>query len=330
MRLPPIDRRARGFSLPELLVTVAIGLLILLGMITMFINNNRAQAEVERANRQIENGRYAVSVLTTDLRNAGFYGEYDPTELDPPPGVPDPCAATLAALRAALPLHVQGYGAGDTLPSCISDVKPGTDVLVVRHTRSCADGDPGCDDGDPPGPLFQASLCANQSELGSGNPADHFALDTDPANLNRHQRDCTPTAGSGTLAVTRRFLTNIYFVANNDQPGDGIPTLKRAELRIVNGQPSFATIVPLVEGIANLQFEYGLDTDGDGVVDQYTAAPATANGCAAADCAVGNWRSALSVRLSVLALNTDPGASARPHAFQSTVLMPNPTGRKQQ
>lgn len=334
MRIPPNARpRARhvsaGFSLPELLVTVAIGLLILLGMITMFLNNNRAQTEVERANRQIENGRYAVALLSTDLRNAGFYGEYDPTELDAPPGVPDPCAATLGALRAALPLHVQGYGAGDTLPSCVTDVKAGTAVLVVRHTRSCAVGDPGCDDGDPAGPLFQASLCDNLTELGSGNPADHYALDTDSSKLNRHKRDCTPAAGSGTLAPVRRFLTHIYFVANNDQPGDGIPTLKRAELRIVNGQPSLATIVPLAEGIDNLQFEYGLDLDGDGVVDQYTAAPGAANGCADAACAVSNWRNALTVRLSILARNTDPGASAKPHAFQSTVLMPNPTGRKQ-
>src|SRR3546814_6579575 len=61
---------------------------------------------------------------------------------------------------------------------------------------------------------------------------------------------------------------HIYFLANNDKPGDGIHTLKRAEL----GAAGF-TIVPLVEGIDALQFEFGIDTNGDGNPDAYTADP---------------------------------------------------------
>jgi type IV pilus assembly protein PilW len=318
----------QGFSIPELLVAVAIGMLILAGMVTLFVRNSRTQNEVERANRQIENGRYAIALLSTDLRNAGFYGEFDPTPLANPPGVPDPCSPTLPALHAALPLHIQGYAAGDTLPSCISDVKPGTAVLVVRHTRSCISGNPDCDADGIDGPLFQASLCDNLSELGSGDPANHYALDTVATGLTRHQRDCTPAAGTGTLAVSRRFMTHIYFVANNDQDGDGIATLKRAELRLTDGRLGFVT-VPLVEGIDDMQFDYGIDTSGDGVPDLYTAAPGGAAGCAQPDCAARNWRNALTVRVSVLARNLDNGGSNKRHAFQSTVLMPNPAGRKQ-
>jgi type IV pilus assembly protein PilW len=320
MRTPSLRRPSseHGFSIPELLVAVAIGMLILAGMTTLFVRNSRTQSQVERANRQIENGRYAIALLTTDLRNAGFYGEFDPTPLADPPGVPDPCSPTLDALRAALPLHVQGYAAGEELPSCLTDVKAGTAVLVVRHTRTCTSGNPDCDADGIVGPLFQASLCDNLSELGSSNPANHYALDTATAALNRHRRDCTATAGTGTLAVTRRFMTHIYYVANNDKAGDGIPTLKRKELRLESGQLNFAT-VPLVEGVDNFQLDYGIDTSGDGVVDQYTATPSTAH----------DWRNALSVRVSVLARNTDRGNDSRRQAFQSTVLMPNPAGRKQ-
>ena len=136
----PPRAAARGFTLPELLVAVAIGLLILAGMTTLFVRNSHAQQAVERANRQIENGRYAIDVMSVDLRNAGYYGEYDPTELPTPPGVPDPCALTVGALKAALPLHVQGYDAGAAMPGCLTDQKSGTDVLVVRHTRACVKG----------------------------------------------------------------------------------------------------------------------------------------------------------------------------------------------
>lgn len=352
---PSPVRRAAGFSLPELLVSVTMGLFIVLAMVTLFYHNSRAQAEIERANQQIESGRYAVDLLANDLRNAGFYGEFDPTQLPDPAAVPDPCAATLAALKAMLPLHVQGYDVGDTLPSCVSDVRTGTALIVVRHTRACVSGDPNCSANDPAGPLFQASLCNNASELGSANPADWYALDVDPAQLTRHQRDCTETAGSGTLAVTRRFQTHIYFVANNDKPGDGIPTLKRAELRYVDGVLGFGTIVPLVEGVENVQFEYGIDTAGDGTVGLYTTAPAGANGCALPACAVSNWRNVVAVRLHVLArspsptpgfvdtktyrLGTGADGNARTagpandgfkrHVFQTVVTLANPVGRKQ-
>jgi type IV pilus assembly protein PilW len=350
----PQRRRARGFTIAELLVSVAIGLVILAGMTTMFVKNSRAQGEIEKANRQVENGRYAIDVLTGDLRNAGFYGEFDPTVLATPAALPDPCAATVAALQGALPLHVQGYDGGPNLPSCIGDVRSGTDVLVVRRTSTCVSGDPTCDNGDIEGPLFQASLCNNASELDSGNPADFYALDTDASRLTRHQRNCSAAAGTGTRAVARRYLTHIYFVANNDKRGDGIPTLKRAELRLVDGALAFTT-VPLAEGVDNLQLEYGVDTDDDGLANVFTATPGTANGCAEPVCAAANWRNVLSVKLNLLSRSTEPtqgytdrktyvlGIDAagdanvvaaandayKRHVFQSLVPLPNPAGRKQ-
>jgi type IV pilus assembly protein PilW len=341
-------RRSAGFSMPELLVSVTMGLLIVVGMVTLFFHNSRAQAEVERANRQIESGRYAVDLLANDLRNAGFYGEFDPTLLPDPAAVPDPCAATLAALKAMLPLHVQGFSPADTLPSCVSDVRAGTALIVVRHTRACVSGDPNCSANDPAGPLFQASLCSDSGELGSADPANWYALDIDPAQLLRTRRDCT------TAAVTRRYQTHIYFVANNDEPGDGIPTLKRAELRYADNQLKFKT-VPLAEGVENLQLEYGIDTSGNGSVGVTTSSPAGANGCTAPACAVSNWRNVVAVRLHVLARSpsTTPGwtdsktynlgtaadGSARTagpfndgykrHVFQTFVTLANPVGRKQ-
>ncbi|KGF83500.1 hypothetical protein IA69_01550 [Massilia sp. JS1662] len=341
-------RRSAGFSIPELLVSVTMGLLIVVGMVTLFFHNSRAQAEIERANRQIESGRYAVDLLANDVRNAGFYGEFDPTLLPDPAAVPDPCAATLAALKAMLPLHVQGFSPADTLPSCVSDVRAGTALVVVRHTRACVSGDPNCSASDPAGPLFQASLCNDADELGSADPANWYALDTDPTTLLRTRRDCTTTA------VARRFQTHIYYVANNDEPGDGIPTLKRAELRYVDNALKFVP-VPLVEGVENLQVEYGIDTSGNGTVGVTTSSPAGANGCTAPACAVSNWRNVVAVRLHVLARSpsTTPGwtdtktynlgtaadGSARTagpfrdgykrHVFQTLVTLANPVGRKQ-
>jgi type IV pilus assembly protein PilW len=328
--------RQAGFSLVELMVASAVGLLILAGMATLFVNNSKTQAEIEKANRQIENGRYGIQLLSTDLTNAGFYGEFDPSDLPDPAAVPDVCATDLDALRAALPLPVQGLDRPDaTALTCLPDRKSGTDVLVVRRTQTCVAGSGNCAPLADGGVFLQASLCYNNSELGSGDPENHYDFDTNPANLTRRQRDCDDVPGSGTPAVVRRYLVHVYYVANNSEAGDGIPTLKRAELGGVD-ELAF-TVAPLVEGIDNFQVEFGL---GAGV---FSAEPAT----------VADWRKVVAVKLHLLARNLDatpgysdsmsytlgsnpdgsehivsaPGDHYKRHVFQSQVVLRNPAGR---
>lgn len=354
MRPIPSLYRARGFSLAELMIASSIGLLILAGLSTMFVKNTRAQQEIEQAHRQVENGRFAIDLLAVDLRNAGYYAEFDPGVLADPAALPALCAANLDELKAGLVLPVQGLDNGATLPACLSDVRQGTDVLVVRRTATCIAGVGSCAPLSSGGPFFQASLCNNATELDSPNVADFYALSLSEVNLNRHQRDCTPVANTGTLAAKRRYQTHIYYVANNNRAGDGIPTLKRLELGSTGEAPTWSTVVPLAEGIENLQVEYGLDLARDGVADLTAANPATANACAGAACAVANWRTAVAVRIHVLARNTQasPGyvdhktyilgrkADGEPHTvaaaedaykrhvFQTQVALPNPAGRR--
>jgi len=347
-----VPRRPMGFTLVELMVAVTISLLLLVGLSQLFVSNNHAQAEIEKANRQVENGRYAMQLLGGDLRNAGYYAEFDPGVLTLPAALPDPCAETVAAIKTALPLHVQGYDAASA-PACLADVRDGTDVLVVRHTSTCALGEAGCDPASAGGPFFQASLCSNLDELGSGNTARYYDVATDPAALALHRRNCTAVPGSGTLAAVRRLQTHIYFVANNNAAGDGVPTLKRAEV-VSDGEAFAVNIVPLAEGIENLQAEYGVDTSADGVPDTYTADPSPLDGCAAADCMVVNWNRVLAVKLYLLARTTAPSAGhtdtksyelgkhadgtphtiaaandrLKRHVFSAVVALPNPAGRK--
>lgn len=352
--IPSSLRHARGFSLAELLIASAIGLAILAGLSTMFVKNTRAQQEIEQAHRQVENGRYAIDVLGTDLRNAGYYAEFNPGVLADPAVLPPLCAANLDELRSGLVLPVQGLDDGAALPACLTDVRAGTDVLVVRRTSTCVAGVGSCAPLASGGPFFQASLCNNATELDSPNVNDFYALSLSTVNLNRHQRDCTPTANSGTLAEVRRYQTHVYYVANNNRAGDGVPTLKRLELGSSGDAPTWSTVVPLAEGIENLQVEYGLDLAQDGVADTTSADPALAAGCASADCAVDNWRAAVAVRIHVLARNTQAspgyvdrksyvlgldadgaphtiaaaGDAYKRHVFQTRIALPNPAGRR--
>jgi len=333
--------RQSGLSIVEMMISITIGLIILAGLTSIFVSNSRARTEIERANRQIENGRHALQLLSDDVMLAGYYAEFDPSTLTTPGTLIDPCVTSLVGLRDGLPLHVQGYDNASTIPSCLSDVKPGTDILVIRRASTCEAGIGDCDPVAANAlPYFQASLCSSPTELNfvivdnSSFPDHFYKLDTNPASLTLHKRDCA------TVAALHRYRTHIYFIANNNNPGDGIPTLKRAEL---STGPAF-TIVPLVDGIEDLQLQYGIDSPVvDGAPDSYSAAPAT----------VGDWRGVVSVRINLLARNTEAtsgysntkiftlgyDASGAPitvgpfpdsfkrHAYQSEVRINNAAGR---
>ncbi|GAB2873338.1 hypothetical protein GCM10027277_48290 [Pseudoduganella ginsengisoli] len=349
-----IPRRQRGYTLVELMIATTIGLLVLAGMTTMFVSSNSAQAQIEQANRQIENGRYSMQLLVSDLRNAGYYGEFDPTVLTLPAAMPDPCSTSITDIKGALPLFLQGYdNAGTSTLSCVQDVLAGTDMIVLRHASTCLIDNTSCEVNAAGAPYFQASWCDNPSELGSGSTSDFYAVGTATTAMTRHMRDCTQAAGSGTLAPVRYLQIHIYYIASNDRPGDGIPTLKRVEVSNNNGVLSLTTVA-LAEGVENLQMEYGLDTNQDGATDVYTTSPSTYGGCSAAACAASNWNSVVSAKVHLLTRSTQAnsqytdsktyvlGAKAdgspntisvtdvhyKRNVFSSTIVLPNPSGRR--
>lgn len=324
-------RRQRGVSLTELMIAITLGLLVTTGVIALFSSNSSMRNEIERTGRRLENGQYALRTITHDLANAGYYAEYDPTvqpRLPVPVGKPDPCVTTPADLVDALPLPVQGYDGGTGIaattcqggPAILSDLKAGTDILVVRRASACISGSADC----PAAPAgtytyFQASLCDTQ--LSSGVATNFFNLDTNTDNLTRTKRDCA------TLADVHRYHTHIYFIANNDAPGDGIPTLKRAEL---GPPPASCTtqvggfcVVPVAEGVEDMQVEYGIDTTAptpDGVPDVFTSSPdvyaaSLATPCPAASASPSTiacteyWQRVVTADVHLLVRNTEQSSA---------------------
>lgn len=296
---PRIRHRSQGLTLVEMMVSIAIGMVILTAMALLFANNSRTRSEIERASHKIENGRFALEILATELEHAGYLAELDPRLLPLPAVVPDACATAVADLKAALGLHVQGEdGSAAALP-CLADVRSDTDVIVVRRAATCVAGVGTCAALDAGAPGFQASSCNDPArpELATGAVDNFFRLSATAADFDRTRRDCA------TAAEIRRYLVRIFYIANNDRPGDGIPTLKRAEL----GATGF-TVTSLAQGVENLQVEYGMDTNADGSPDVYGAAPDLYLGCSSASTptCVEHWASVVTAKLFVLSRNAEP------------------------
>ena len=276
-------KQQTGLSLIELMISITLGLMILSGVAFVFVNTSQARNEVERTSRQIENGRYAIELLTDDLSLAGYYGELDVGALTAPGALPtDQCSVNPVDWLAWIPLHVQGFdgGAGYNAATCpLTNHKAGTDVLVIRRTRTCVAGTTGCDSVLAGNPYVQVSLCSTEATL---NKIGLEGTET----FDLKQNDCTNTAAK------RLYYVHIYYISTDNGSGVSVPTLKRIEL-----DGTSWTTTPLVEGIEQMNLVYGVDAAApfDGAPDTYTAAPAN----------ITEWLNVVSVQMYLLARNLE-------------------------
>ena len=277
-----MKRSEVGFSLIELMIALTLGLLVLTVLAGIFASTSRARSELERTSQQVDNARYAVEVLSEDLQLAGYFGELSVSGLPIPGALPDPCSTDPAEWEVALPLHLQGYDEGAAVPACVpGTLKAATDVLAVRRVGTCVAGIGTCDAVVASMPYLQVPLC-------SSAPAPYRLGLASATAFNLTRKDCATVAG------VRRYVVNVYFISNDNGAGANIPSLKRLEF---NGAGFTETV--LVEGIERLQIEYGVDNDGDGSPDVYTADPATTS----------DWANVVTAKVHVLArtLDTSPG-----------------------
>jgi len=286
--------KARGYTLLELIIAIGLGVAIMLALMLMFSRNSGDQQELERTVRQMENARFSVDTLTEDVMHAGFFSDFNPNTVLPAPVItsPDPCAVLPAAQGwvspdpvvgtvMQMPRAIEGIPAA-TVVGCLTNRRPNTEAIVIRRAET--------------GPTIAlAAASSNNLYIQTARCRDEvgqFRIAAGPAAaFNLMPSNCT--SGAVNDAV-RRLLQRTYYVAtcNDCVNNDGIPTLKRVEM--IDGALRTASIA---EGVENLQFEFGVDTSGDGVPDTTL----TTGALTAAD-----WPNVVSVRMHVLTRSERP------------------------
>jgi type IV pilus assembly protein PilW len=271
----------RGFSLVELMIAMVLGLAVVAAVGTLSVNATRSYRAMNRTGEQIENGRYALNVIKSDLEHAGFYGLFNPmnANLALPATVPDPCAtsATLQSYADSLLLHIP--------PQCsvtLHDRLNGTQSLVLLRASSdianTASGD--------------TYIQTNPTEYILGKGTAYITNKGSPSGFVLMKPDGTPT-------VIRKFHIHVYYIRTYSQTsGDGIPTLM-----LKSPTDADSNAQSLIEGIENLQIQYGIDSSADGSPDSYI----DANDLSLSSTL--DWSNIVAVRLNILArsVDADPG-----------------------
>ncbi len=291
-----IQSGQRGLSLIELMIALLVGLMLLAGLVSLFIETGANIAKTQRQASLNTEGQFALSILAHELEMAGFWGRaFDPTDMvydnttmiagtTVNPDCGDSAstnvlvsAGGVASLQTIdLPWAYQvtrpivqfddedASNEASDIFTCLSDVQAGTDAIGIRRVSG--------------GPISITDTGAHKSgrvymraDSASGGLFRFTGSDdsrTDPADL------ATVDVADVDLFSDWPYVPKVFYIRDHSRtPGDGIPTLCYEYLKVAAGSaPGFENEC-LAEGIEDMQLEFGIDTDLDGVPNYYDKDP---------------------------------------------------------
>jgi len=235
-----MPRRHQGFTLIELMISMSIGLVLVLGAVTIYGQGRSNFRTAENIARIQENARFAMDLMSPDIRLAGFWGRTNETAfLTVPAGIAVNCGGVdVTAWALNLGTEITAVDDNYNLPCPpFFAAQPNTDVLVLRH----ASGQPS---------LLQAGNLQVQTTRTSGTLFNDGFM---PAGF-------LPAPSS----VTHDLAVHAYYVDQSSSVGN-LPSLRRQTL-VAGNQIQDQEIIP---GVENLQVQFGVDTNNDGTVERY-------------------------------------------------------------
>lgn len=280
--VPAFRQSQSGLSMVEMLVAMAISLIISFGVVNLFLQSKSSFIQDEEISRLQENGRWALRYISRELSMTGFYGNVvNGGSITTALAVAPDCGTGWAMNTAVTVEHLDNVTDSQAVLAyvCLSsgEVLPGTDILAVRRTKDTA-------------AMVDGTIATAPADNTVYLRLEDFGSD---ARLVRGS-DLTlvdKTAGSG--IDTWEYQPQLLYVrpyANT--VGDGIPTLCTRKLTQDASDVGIDSAECLVEGVENLQVEYGLDnsTPPDFSADYYISNPTAAE-----------LRQAVNARIFVLA-----------------------------
>jgi type IV pilus assembly protein PilW len=121
--------KQKGLSIVELLVAMAVGLILTLGISQIFTSNSKTMKLQNELARVQEDSRIAIELISRAVRNADYWGCAGSLSNDLMVNHLNVTDTTLYGFEKG----VEGFNDND---DATDDVKDGTDVLVLRGSNS--------------------------------------------------------------------------------------------------------------------------------------------------------------------------------------------------
>lgn len=249
--------RKRGFSLPELMIALTLGLFLVAAFLVVLQRCRATFATNESLARLQDAARHALSVLVPDIEHAGFYGLGNASALrvsgSLPAGIND--CGTGFAVSLSVPAQGSdntyrlGPDARDCAPTATAGgARAGTDTLTLRHASL-----------SPAAPRAGRLQVYSQS-LSVATPLLLFADGRAPGPVDPDH-------------VVHDLEVRTYYIANNSVERRGWPALRVKALTESGGGAQFRD-EEVLPGVEDLQVELGIAAiAADGISRVFYVAP---------------------------------------------------------
>lgn len=243
-----ILRTQPGMSLIELMISLLIGSILMVGAVTIFVKSKDTYRLNETMGRIQENARLALAMLGPDMRLASFWGRgSDAGVIAGGAGQNDVIPAGLAVAGScrqnwAIDVDLAIEGANNNFPyaGCPpfgNGAQPASDVIVTRHASST-----------PVAAATAGRIQVFSMRMGGSLFADGVI----------------PAAPPGSISRVANLITHAYYVSQDSGPGPvpfgsgvGVPSLRRKAL-VPGPSVQDQEISP---GIEDFQVQFGVDTN---------------------------------------------------------------------
>lgn len=277
-----------GFSLIELMISLFLSAILLLGLTQIFQGNKAANTLQRSFSRVQETGRIATEIIARDIRMADYWGCLPSADnINNNLDTTDPHYAAAAGNLDFLGDSVDGIenaDAADTVDG--KNLTIGTDALVLRTSSDACGGlgratngtaaalhvEPGCV--VPTGPLDEGDIAI----ISNCETGDMFSITNMQAGGGGASGKKTVVHNTGTCNATTECVDNATKFTNEYGADARILTPVKNTYFVATGtngnsslflQSNSSAAVELVEGVEDMQINYGEDTNSDGAVDVY-------------------------------------------------------------
>jgi len=248
-----LQQTQRGFSLVELMVAMTVGTIILIGVFSLHFATRKVQRANEMQMDLVADSRFAIDLISYDLRHAGMWGgtnkggliECRIGDASCPLNVPvasNDCSGSRYNNLDQPVFGTDGASVTRYSSSCIpasESLKANTDILEVRYADS--------------NPVVAGNMLENMIYVRSNFLSGRLFL-------SNNGQPKISAYDSSNLTNNFRLQSFVYYVSDyTDTAGDGIPSLRRVAL--VPG-PAMQSQT-LISGVVDFQVQYGEDTIKD-------------------------------------------------------------------
>jgi type IV pilus assembly protein PilW len=259
--------KQRGVGLIELMIAMTIGLVLISGAMTVFMNSRKSYGVSESVARLQETGRYAVSVMEPDIRLANYWGllkgasviANQASQGVAPGAVAPGAAANVCGNNFAIDLNSNLQGDNDgyvispgRLAGC--DALPDIATGVAWPTNPVATAD-----------TLTVRRASAQATLVSVPNLLMVCSSRVVGTLISNGAACTaPPAGQ--LA---NLIVNSYYVDRNSAQQAGLPSLRR-KVVTTDGANIVFRDQEVTAGVEDMQVQFGIDPFGNtGIAQRY-------------------------------------------------------------